>query len=99
MLWCAAAMTLVLNLVDGLFTMAFVRTGLATEANPFMAVPLNWGNIHFMVIKLLLVSAGVVLLWQWRKRSLARQSIYLMAGVYSAIVVHHFWLVTLVTAA
>ncbi len=88
-LWHVAAATLVLNLIDCIFTLAVVTAGLATEANPLMDVSLSWGTSFFVAIKLSLVSLGVGLLWRLRGRVSAVFGLVLMAGVYIAIATHH----------
>lgn len=85
--WASAL--LVMNLLDGIFTLAAVQAGAATEANPLMQVPLAWGSVWFIIAKTGLVSAGVLMLWRARQRMLAHAGIVALALVYTAVVAYH----------
>jgi hypothetical protein len=88
-LWWAAVI-LILNLIDGVLTIALVHGGLATEANPLMEMPLmSWGPTGFMVIKLSLVSLGVALLWRYRQRRTAMFALGSLAAVYCVLALYH----------
>ncbi|MCA9581072.1 MAG: hypothetical protein KC416_04715 [Myxococcales bacterium] len=63
--------TLVFNLVDLVLTLAVVLSGLAIEANPFMAELLERSPLVFGVVKLALVSMGVWIIWRHRHRPVA----------------------------
>jgi hypothetical protein len=85
----ATATLLVLNVVDGLFTVLFLQLQLAVEANPVMRLAYEASPVTFMAVKLALVQGGAWLLWSNRNWSAAR--IALRAGVvlYALIVVYH----------
>lgn len=85
--WAAAL--LVLNLIDGIFTLAAVQAGAASEANPIMSLPLELGAVWFIAAKTGLVSAGVLLLWRARDRLLAQGALIGLAVVYTGVVVYH----------
>jgi hypothetical protein len=90
--WLAflGAAVLVLNLIDGVITLALVTTGTATEANPLMAVALeDWGPVPFMMVKLAMVSLGVLLLWRLRHRRSALVAMGSAAAVYAALLLYH----------
>ena len=61
--WASAL--LIMNLLDGIFTVAAVQAGAATEANPLMQLPLALGSVWFILAKTGLVSVGVLLPWPW----------------------------------
>ncbi len=90
LLWMMAAAILILNLIDGVVTLAVVHAGAAEEANPLMALSLNWGNVEFMMIKLGLVSLGVALLWRMRYNRYAAVAMTSLAAIYSLVFVYHF---------
>ena len=92
--WVAAAL-LVLNLLDGVFTLAAVHAGAASEANPIMAAPLGWGSVYFILIKTAMVSAGVLLLWRRRHRRLAIAGLYGATALYAAVFAYHLSAVSL----
>lgn len=85
----AAALVLVLNLADAVFTLMYVGSGMATEANPLMDQAFHGGPLLFMVVKLALVSAGVMLLWRLRQRKTAVVAIAATAMAYSFICFYH----------
>jgi uncharacterized protein DUF5658 len=85
--WAAAL--LVMNLLDGIFTLTAVDAGAAAEANPLMQLPLHWGAVWFIAAKTGLVSAGVLLLWRARQRLLAHGGLIALTLVYAAVVAYH----------
>jgi hypothetical protein len=87
--WLAASI-LVFNLLDGILTMVVVSFGLASEANPLMAAPLDWGSVPFIAVKTGLVSLGVYLLYLRRERRLANVALFGLSAVYGALMVYHF---------
>lgn len=80
---------LVLNVLDGLFTLTYLELGLAHEANPLMREAYALSPLGFMVFKLLVVNAGVwVLAAHWSSR-LARGALGAATFAYAVIVVWH----------
>jgi Mn2+/Fe2+ NRAMP family transporter len=91
--WAAAL--LIMNLLDGIFTLAAVHAGAASEANPLMQLPLHWGAVWFIAVKTGLVSAGVLMLWRARERFLAHAGLVGLTLVYAGVVVYHLSAVSL----
>jgi hypothetical protein len=85
-----AAAILILNLIDGVVTLAVIHSGAAEEANPLMAMSLNWGDVEFMLVKLGLVSLGVSLLWRMRNNRYAAVAMASLTGVYGLVFLYHF---------
>ncbi len=85
----AAATILIINLLDAAFTLFWTLSGLAVEANPLMEHALADSPVRFMVIKLSLVSLGLLLLWRLRWRRLARVAIVGSALAYAALLTYH----------
>ncbi len=85
----AAAALIVLNLLDAVFTLIWIKSGVAIEGNPFMDRALAHGAIGFMVIKLSLVSLGVLLLWRLRHRRAAATALVASAIAYTSILMLH----------
>jgi hypothetical protein len=81
--------TLVLNLVDAVFTLAWVGLGLASEANPFLAELVTAHPILFVSTKLGLVGLGSLLLWRLRHRPLAVIAMFVAFLVYYGILLMH----------
>jgi hypothetical protein len=92
--WVASTL-LILNLLDGIFTLAAVHAGVASEANPLMAAPLSWGSLYFILIKTTLVSAGVLLLWRRQNRPLAVAGLYAATALYAGVLAYHLSAISL----
>lgn len=84
-----AATILVLNLFDGIVTLALIHTGLATEANPLMDELLGHSALHFMFFKTALVSLSVLLLWRLRRIRIACVAMYGAAAAYGLLALYH----------
>lgn len=84
-----AAVVLLLNLFDGIVTLALIQTGLATEANPLMDELLGLGALHFMIAKITLVSLSVLLLWRLRRLRFAVVALYGAAAAYGLLALYH----------
>jgi len=79
---------LVLNLCDAVFTLFWVWSGVATEANELMADWITASPVGFVVIKLGLVSLGTWTLWYRRHHPLA------VVGIFAAFVVY-YWILAI----
>lgn len=79
-----------LNLLDAVFTLVWVHTGVATEANALLAAALDYSTIAFMLAKLSVVSAGVLVLWKYRRRRLSVAGLTLVFVIYNALLIYHF---------
>ena len=80
---------LVLNLIDAILTLLWVRAGLAEEANTLIDELVNEHEIAFVVVKLVLVGGGSWLLWKRRESPLAVVAIFSAFVAYYAILAHH----------
>ncbi len=96
------AALLVLNALDGIFTIFWIQTGIAEEANPLLRRLVEETPVLFTVTKLGLVGLGSAVLWRNRERPLAVVAIFVAFGVYYGILLWHlhaaglvvgFWLV------
>nr|WP_244237503.1 DUF5658 family protein [Corallococcus llansteffanensis] len=85
----ASVALLMLNLMDGLFTLLFLQLGVAEELNPVMRAAYEHSPLLFMFSKLLIVNAGLCLLCLHRKLKASRFAIRAGAVVYAIIVVYH----------
>jgi len=81
--------TLVFNLVDAVLTLWLVTVGAAEEANPLMAAALQTSPLLFMVLKMGIVSGGVLYLWSHRGRRLAHMGGLAVFFVYMAVMAWH----------
>ena len=80
------------NALDAAFTLCAIEMGDATEANPFMAVLLTRGPLQFVIVKHVLVSLGLILLWRLRERPLARGGAWAVTTIYPLLVGYEVWL-------
>ena len=85
----AAFAVIVLNLLDAIFTLVWVESGVASEGNPFMDRAMAHGPLGFMAIKLALVSLCVGLLWRLRHRRAAATALITCAIAYAAVMLVH----------
>ncbi|WP_404363794.1 DUF5658 family protein [Corallococcus coralloides] len=90
----ASVALLLLNLLDGLFTLLFLQLGVAEELNPVMRVAYEQSPLLFMFSKLLIVNAGLCLLCLHRRLKASRFAIRAGAVVYAIIVVYHLAFLT-----
>jgi len=84
-----AGTVIVLNLLDALWTLAFVEAGVAEESNPLMQQALALGPVGFVIAKLALVSLSVLLLWRLRHRRTAAFALWSGATTYAIIIAYH----------
>ena len=80
---------LVLNLLDALFTLVWVRAGLAREANPLIDQLVNEHAVRFVLVKLGLVGLGSWLLWRRRERPAAVIAIVAAFLAYYLVLLYH----------
>jgi hypothetical protein len=85
----ASVALLVLNLLDGLFTLTFLQLEVAEELNPLMRGAYEISPLTFMLAKLLIVNAGLTLLCLHRGMRASRLAIRAGAVVYAIINVYH----------
>jgi hypothetical protein len=83
-----AKAVLLLNLLDALFTLYWVYSGLAREANPLLDDLLRH-PVLFMAVKLTLVSGGSWLLWIHRNKPLAVIAVFIAFLTYYFILLVH----------
>lgn len=81
--------TLVLNLLDAVFTIIWISTGAATEANPVLAEVAHEDPGLFVTVKFLLVGLGSLLLWRNRKRPGAVVSVFIAFLAYYFLLLYH----------
>src|SRR5712692_6784040 len=80
---------LVLNLLDALFTLAFLQLELAVEANPLMNLAYRSSPLAFVLIKLGMVQVGIMILHLHRQFRVAHYALNIAAAVYAGIVSYH----------
>lgn len=80
---------LVLNLLDAVFTLLWVRAGLAREANPMIDRLVEQHALGFIGVKLALVGLGSWLLWSRRDRPAAVIAIFIAFLTYYLVLLYH----------
>jgi len=80
---------LVLNVCDAVFTMIWIETGVATEANPLLRELVNEYPLLFVLVKTTLVSLGCLLLWRFRNRATSIIGIFIAFLVYYLLLLYH----------
>jgi len=86
---------LVLNLADAIFTLAWIRGGLAAEANPLLRDLAHRHPILFVAAKTTLVGLASLLLWRQRQRPLAVVCIFVAFLVYYGLLLAHLGFLSL----
>jgi len=84
--------TLIFNVIDICVTVKFIKYGGYKENNPFMNYFLKMeGIMPFVLIKTLLICAGIYLLYKRRDYLIARLGIYLCFCFYWALIAHFYY--------
>ncbi|MEE9132938.1 MAG: DUF5658 family protein [Gemmatimonadota bacterium] len=78
-----------LNLLDALFTLWWVRAGMAVEANQLLRDLAHENALAFVLAKLGLVSLGSLFLWRYRRHPLAVVAIFGAFLIYYLVLLHH----------
>ena len=80
---------LVLNLIDAIFTLVWVRYGFAREANLMIDRLVDQNAVGFFAVKLGLVGMGSWLLWQRRDHATAVIAIFIAFLTYYLVLLYH----------
>ena len=79
----------VLNLLDALLTVVWVRLGVATEGNALMARVLDAGVAPFLLTKLIIGGLVAYTLYRFSRLVLARRGLGLVLGLYLFLMLMH----------
>jgi len=90
---------LILNLIDALFTLLWIFSGLAREANPFLEQLVIENPVTFAIAKLTLVGMGSLLLWRLRERASAVIGIFVAFLAYYLVLLWHIRFLGLLVGA
>lgn len=86
-----AILLFLLNLMDALLTIIWVRNGYATEGNHLMATLLDLGNTPFLAVKILIGAVTAFVLWRWKNLRVARYGLALGLAVYTGLMAIHLF--------
>jgi hypothetical protein len=78
-----------LNFLDAVLTIFWVRNGFASEGNQLMASLLDMGNMPFLAVKLTVGALAAVVLWRWGNFRLARYGLALVLTIYIGLMGIH----------
>lgn len=81
--------TLVLNLLDAVFTLWWVRAGFAEEANPLLRDLVHHQPFLFVATKIALVGLASIIFWRFRRRPLAVIAIFFGFMLYYGVILIH----------
>ena len=79
-----------LSILDAILTLAWIKSGLAIEANPFLAPFLEMGDCAFYGIKILITGAACIILYFNKHRALGSVIISATVIMYVLLTLYHF---------
>ena len=85
----AVVVLLLLNLIDAVVTIFWVRNGLAPEANGLMASLLDIGDFPFLLVKLGMGAATALVLLRGADKKLARYGVVIALTAYAGAMGSH----------
>jgi len=77
------------NVLDAAFTLFWVKSGLAKEANVLLSNLVENYPLLFVIVKFALVLAGSYILWQNRYNKYAVLGLFLVFLIYYALLLYH----------
>jgi hypothetical protein len=80
-----------LNVLDAVLTIVWVRSGVATESNQLMASLLDIGNTPFLLVKISIGAVAAIVLSRWGSRRLARYGLAVALAVYIGLMGVHLF--------
>ena len=88
--YAAAAALVIMNLLDAVFTLVYICSGVATESNPIMNHFLQMGPVMFVMTKMALVSLAVFLLIRLlKRRQAASLALIGTSAAYALLICYH----------
>lgn len=81
----------ILNALDALLTIYWVRNGFATEGNQLMAGLLDMGNAPFLTVKMIVGTVAVIVLSRWKNLKVAQYGLTVTLAIYLALMGIHFF--------
>lgn len=81
----------VLNLLDAVLTIHWVRNGFATEGNQLMATLLDIGVFPFLAVKIAVGAVAAVVLWRWGNLKIARYGLAVTLVLYFCLMGVHIF--------
>lgn len=85
-----ALLLFLLNMVDAVLTIFWVRNGFASEGNQLMAGLLDFGNTPFLTVKIIIGATAAIVLSRWGNRKIAQYGLTVTLAIYLALMGIHF---------
>jgi hypothetical protein len=90
-LFAPTVLLFLLNLLDALLTIVWVRAGVATESNQLMAGLLDIGNGPFLAAKIAMGTIVALVLFRWGNRPMGRYAVAVALAVYIGLMGVHIF--------
>jgi hypothetical protein len=84
-----SSLLFILNLLDAVMTIYWVRNGFASEGNQLMAGLLDMGNTPFLLVKIAMGAVTAIVLSRWSDLKIAKLGLALALGVYVSLMFVH----------
>jgi hypothetical protein len=81
----------ILNALDALLTIYWVRNGFASEGNQLMAGLLDMGNAPFLTVKIVIGALAAIVLTRWGSLKIAQYGLSVALAVYLGLMAIHFF--------
>ncbi len=81
----------VLNFLDAVLTIYWVRNGYATEGNHLMATLLDIGVFPFLAVKIAIGAVASVTLWRWKNLKIAKYGLAVTLTLYIGLMGVHLF--------
>lgn len=79
-----------LNILDGILTLTWIKMRVADEANPLMAYLIDIDPTVFLFAKISSVTLSCFILWRLRSYSISKYITLFALSLYGGIVIYHF---------
>lgn len=86
-----AIMLFALNLLDALLTLFWVRQNVAEEGNAIMAQVLSFGEVPFLLVKILMGTIALFVFYRWAHLRVSQIGVTLALGVYILLMGVHLF--------
>lgn len=84
---------LILNISDSYLTLALIKENVATEVNPIMEFYLEYGNVSFFMVKLLITSVPLFIFCICKNFSITKASLASAIIIYLSIITYELNLI------
>jgi len=86
---------LALSCIDAWLTLALLEKGAVVEANPFMALFLNYGILPFSLIKFVVTAVALLVLCVLKNVRITRIALPIAINIYLAVIIYEIYIYTM----